>query len=180
MSAVWVALATVAWFAVATTAGVSDSVAVYAVLAGIIAAATLLWRDASMSKTRPRAVVADWLRRVWADSGARDDALTVDPECTCGEECPVHSESADRVLVPDHPLPEPTRRALCDWLVFHTIDPDRVLVPGWLERRVAARQVAYRAFDLDASPGTPFDAMFVTEVVQLEEPPRPFPPELLA
>lgn len=34
--------------------------------------------------------VVDWVRSLWADIAARDDALSVDAECTCGEECPVH------------------------------------------------------------------------------------------
>lgn len=67
--------------------------------------------------------------------------------------------------------PEPVRDAWCEWLTFHTVDPCRVIVPGWVERDEARRQIRYRALKLD-DEGNP---VIVVEVVQLEARPPPFP-----
>jgi hypothetical protein len=77
--------------------------------------------------------------------------------------------------------PDAERTAWCEWLRRHGIDPNVVLVPGWIERRPEAYQVAYLSAELDEETGhIRWDTerrvpVFVTAVAQLEGPPLPFP-----
>lgn len=78
----------------------------------------------------------------------------------------------------DQPLQ--LRKRWCAWVIHHGINPNTVIVPGWIERRPAARQIAYLTamFDADGRPRIREDRLdLLTEVrvVQLEAVPSPFP-----
>ena len=76
--------------------------------------------------------------------------------------------------------PRAEREAWCEWLRRHSIDPSDVVVPGWIERRPAAYQVAYLAlvqgpdgfFRLDP---TTREWICTVRIAQLEGPPLAFP-----
>jgi hypothetical protein len=76
--------------------------------------------------------------------------------------------------------PEAIRLMWCDWLTHHTIDPDTVAIPGFIEIDHDAYRIAYLAFDLNEN-GRPFldasrkDAQKSVRVVQLEARPSDFP-----
>jgi len=78
-------------------------------------------------------------------------------------------------------MPTPHERAIwCEWLHRHSIDPSVVVVPGWIERRPEAYQVAYLSAKLDEHGMIRWDRerrepMWVIAVTQLEGPPHPFP-----
>ncbi len=77
--------------------------------------------------------------------------------------------------------PEAERRVWCEWLRRHSIDPDEVLVPGWIERRPGAYQVAYLSAEFDDETGMMRwnrerrEPVYRAAVAQLEGPPLPFP-----
>lgn len=79
----------------------------------------------------------------------------------------------------DKSPPKTVRLAVCDWLISHGIAPSDVALPGWIEVREAARQIAYEAFVRDSEgeilwkPG--IGAERETQVLQLEGRPLPFP-----
>ncbi len=79
----------------------------------------------------------------------------------------------------DHYPAEPERLVWCEWLRRHSADPNRVVVPGWIERRPDTYQLAYSALsplvDGRSQLDEHGDVVLVTEVVQLEGPPLPFP-----
>ncbi len=84
-----------------------------------------------------------------------------------------------RIEFDTHP-PEPVRLALCGWLRRHGIDPDHVVIPGWIERQCDRYRVAWLAAVRDETGRIVLnearDAAMVTErFVQLEGPPMPWP-----
>lgn len=78
--------------------------------------------------------------------------------------------------------PPPREREIwCKWLRQHGIDPNQVVIPGWIERRPAAYQVAYLSVEIGPE-GRPCwnregggGFIWTTRSVQLEGPPLPFP-----
>lgn len=75
--------------------------------------------------------------------------------------------------------PEPARRRWQAWLEAHGADSHRAVVPGWIERRPTARQLAYSVPATDAAGDPALDDhdefILVPEVIQLDTPPAPFP-----
>lgn len=73
---------------------------------------------------------------------------------------------------------EPRRRRWQEWLRRHGVDPNKVIVPGWIERREQEYRLAYESYELDEH-GNPAwdndDIVRVARFVQLEGPPLPFP-----
>lgn len=76
--------------------------------------------------------------------------------------------------------------SMCEWLRKHGIDPDYVLLPGWVERDEQARRVWYLTFawdDEERCTALRDDETkeFLTraEYVQLEAHPLPWPSEVL-
>lgn len=86
----------------------------------------------------------------------------------------------ERIEFPTCPPPD-ERAVWCEWLRRHGIDPNVVLVPGWIERRLDTYQVAYLSAELDEESGCirwdreRREPVYVTGIVQLEGPPLPFP-----
>lgn len=76
--------------------------------------------------------------------------------------------------------PESVRLAWCDWLRHHTIDPDYVAVPGFVEVDYATYRIRYLAYDRDdqgrkhlTPDGT--RAAMSERTLQLEACPSPLP-----
>lgn len=79
------------------------------------------------------------------------------------------------------PMPEPWHTLWCDWLRFHTIPvPGEIVLIDWLERDEERRQIRYPTVVYDADGHiallTSDRAAQRVAVMQLEAPPRPFPP----
>jgi hypothetical protein len=76
--------------------------------------------------------------------------------------------------------PEPLRLAWTDWLRHHTIDPEHISVPGFIEVDFDTYRIRWLAYDLDEQgnyyfwPGTEQVAQSV-RALQLEARPSPFP-----
>lgn len=76
--------------------------------------------------------------------------------------------------------PEDERQAWCDWLRHHTINPNAVVVPGFIEADFDTYRVSYLTFDLDERGRRYFgpdtgDVAKSVRVLQLEARPSPFP-----
>jgi hypothetical protein len=77
--------------------------------------------------------------------------------------------------------PEPERRIWCEWLRAHGVDPCDVAVPGWIERREAARQLVWLSQEGAAAHGVDVCGnrvgwpTCILRVLQLESPPLPWP-----
>lgn len=85
----------------------------------------------------------------------------------------------ERVEFNDFP-PDEVRLPWCAWLEHHGIEPDVIPVPGWIERRVETRQIAYLAYVTDEHGNIQVnedrtDALREVRVAQLEAVPSPFP-----
>lgn len=76
-------------------------------------------------------------------------------------------------------MPRAAREQWQAWLRHHGVDADDVAVPGMIERRPDARQVAYIAYELDENGrpvlGPNHQTLTVVRIVQLEAAPSPFP-----
>lgn len=86
------------------------------------------------------------------------------------------------VLVFDKLPSEPVRLVMCEWLRRHGIDPNDVVVPGWIARDERTYAVRYLGFDRDAGEIRLTDdgKDLVRRVyrVQLEGPPLPWPDDV--
>jgi hypothetical protein len=84
----------------------------------------------------------------------------------------------ERIEWGEWPRSDSYRATWCAWLRAHTIDPNDVLCPGWIERHPAARQIRYETVELDEAGRLVKlgdDVSRVTRVVQLEAEPAEFP-----
>ena len=87
--------------------------------------------------------------------------------------------TAERIEFDDVP-PADIREVWVEWLGRHGVDPCDVVLPGWIERRADAYQLAYLSFERDERGRPAFDRErreFVTTVgvFQMEGSPLPFP-----
>lgn len=110
-----------------------------------------------------------------ADSAASFDDLAARVEHRLAATSAPDPDRREFDALPD----EPARARWVRWLEQHGADPHRAVVPGWIERRLTARQLAYSVPDTDAAGDPALDDagefIHATEVIQLESPPAPFP-----
>ena len=90
------------------------------------------------------------------------------------------SVTKDRLEFDGFPA-EPVHIALCKWLQRHSIDPNDVCVPGWIERSDRTRRVCYLTYVRDGDGRVRSDPLDFNEpyrvvgISQLEAPPLPWP-----
>lgn len=87
------------------------------------------------------------------------------------------AEAAERREFDDLPA-EGQRLIWCAWLRSHGIDPNCVIVPGWIERQPELRRIAWETLaEDDRGQFIVRDDWAVRAVryLQLESPPLPFP-----
>lgn len=95
---------------------------------------------------------------------------------------PPSIEMTDWITYDKYP-PEPARKAVCEWLRRHGVDPNNVPLPGWIGRNEDTYQVVYLSFGVRDDPDGDWleckaeDIVEVPRVVQLGGKPLPFPAE---